>query len=74
MDEQLVCKHCKNPVVEIDYGEKVQQMRGEIVNKFKHGRPRPYPICSVNPLMDEDVETAERDTNTAGGHEHWDEG
>jgi hypothetical protein len=52
----LVCVHCGNPVEEIDRGDKKMLMHGELFNKFRHGRPRPYPLCEVNPLMDEDVE------------------
>jgi hypothetical protein len=55
-DEILVCIHCNNPVVEIDYGEKVKHLaHGELENKYKHGHPRPFTVCSVNPIMDEDV-------------------
>ena len=61
----LVCVHCGNPVVEIEYRRDAEGKprpalaRGELENKFKHGHPRPYQVCSVNPLMDEDVEEAE---------------
>jgi hypothetical protein len=54
-ERQLVCVHCENPVVLINYGDAPQKMRGELYNKYKHGYPRPYPICNVNPIMDEDV-------------------
>lgn len=62
MTEQLICTHCKNPVERIYYGEKKQHIRGDLENVFKHSRPRPYPVCSVNPLMDEDVETVDEET------------
>ena len=50
-----VCIHCGNAVEEIPYKDSVAPMGGEIQNKFRHSRPRPYPICNKNPIMDEDV-------------------
>lgn len=62
-DQVQVCVHCHNPVERIDYGEKQKYLtRGELENVFKHGRPRPYPICSVSPIMDEDTEWVDADT------------
>ena len=56
MSDVLICVHCKNPVEEIQYREEGFQMGGTLANKYKHARPRPYPICGKNPIMDEDVE------------------
>lgn len=56
MADIQVCIHCHNPVEKINYGEKRQLIRGDLENVYKHSKPRPYPVCSVNPLMDEDTE------------------
>lgn len=61
MTEVQICVHCKNPVELIDYGDKKQHIVGSLENKFRHARPRPYPVCSVNPIMDEDVETVDEE-------------
>lgn len=50
-----ICKHCHNPIEEIQYKEEGGQMGYGTMNEFKHGRPRPYPICGKNPLTSEDV-------------------
>lgn len=64
MAEQEVCVHCKNPVVRINYGEHQTAIRGgALENVFRHGHPRPYPVCSVNPLMDEDVEVVDEEAS-----------
>lgn len=61
MSEVAICVHCKNPVEEIpDKEGSATVMRTDTLqNVFRHGRPRPYPVCSVNPLMQEDVEYIE---------------
>jgi hypothetical protein len=62
MSEKEICTHCKNPVVRINYGKQQTATRaGAVENVFRHGYPRPYPVCSVNPIMDEDVEVVDEE-------------
>lgn len=56
MSDVRICTHCKNAVEEIQYKDTVAPMGGDIQNKWRHARPRPYPICNVNPIMDDDTE------------------
>lgn len=56
MSDIQVCIHCGNAVEEIDYGENPRNVTyGSLENKFKHKKPRPYPVCNKNPIMDDDV-------------------
>ena len=57
MSDIRVCIHCGNAVTEIKYkDDKPALMRADLENKFKHAYPRPYTVCSKNPIMDDDTQ------------------
>lgn len=53
---QMYCRHCWNPVERIQYREEGKVIGGgDRQNVWKHSRVVNAPLCSTNPIMDEDV-------------------